>query len=165
MPTVWPLQSQCVAIDGQPSYGAWERSHIVAVPCPWTLHVGSIAVHAININKLCVKSLTTVLGSIAAALGGSGAGLQAAAEAQHIDRYDGSFNIRAKRGGTSLSMHALGRAIDFDAGENQQHSQHHFFTEKSLIVAKFEAEGWIWGGRWSPGSIDAMHFQAARVHP
>lgn len=161
---VWPMQSDCVKIDGQPSYGAWEQSHLTVVPCPWTLHVGAIPVHGIKINKKCAASLTTVLNNIADALG-RGPGLQKAAEAQHIDRYDGSFNIRPKRGGTSLSMHALGRAIDFDAGENAQHSQHHLFTEHSLIVIKFEAEGWVWGGRWSPGSIDAMHYQAARVHP
>ena len=27
-----------------------------------------------------------------------------------------------------------------------------------------DASPWIWGGDWSPGSIDAMHVQAARVH-
>jgi hypothetical protein len=32
-------------------------------------------------------------------------------------------------------------------------------------VIKFKEEGWIWGGDWLPGSVDAMHVQAARVHP
>ncbi len=78
------------------------------------------------------------------------------------DRYDGSFNLRPMRGGTTLSMHAYGCALDFDAADNPFHSETHLFTADSIIVQKFEAAGWIWGGRWL--SPDAMHFQAARVH-
>jgi hypothetical protein len=38
------------------------------------------------------------------------------------------------------------------------------FQDSSLIVQAFEAEGWVWGGRWSGRSIDAMHFQACTVY-
>ena len=81
------------------------------------------------------------------------------------DVYDGSYNLRNIRGSSAaLSMHAFAAAIDWDAADNQQHSQRHLFQDDSLLIVKFKEEGWIWGGDWSPASIDAMHIQAARVH-
>jgi hypothetical protein len=62
-------------------------------------------------------------------------------------------------------MHGFGAAIDWDAEENEQHSTKHLFQENSLIVVKFKEQGAVWGGDWSPQSIDAMHLQFARVHP
>jgi hypothetical protein len=70
------------------------------------------------------------------------------------------------RGGSSLSTHAFGVAIDIAApwnalGKKPGYNKHSF-TEKSLIVQAFEAEGWVWGGRWERRP-DGMHFQAARI--
>jgi D-alanyl-D-alanine carboxypeptidase len=89
---------------------------------------------------------------------------QGAIETLHYNRYDGSFNYRPMRDGHALSMHSYGVALDWDADENPQHSTRHLFQSDSLIVTKFKEENWIWGGDWSGTSIDAMHFQAARVH-
>ena len=61
-------------------------------------------------------------------------------------------------------MHAFAAAIDWDAADNEQHALRHLFQNDSLLVVKFREEGWIWGGDWSPGSVDAMHVQAARIH-
>jgi len=81
------------------------------------------------------------------------------------DVYDGSYAVRSIRGGASPSMHSYGVAMDWNAAANPQHAplSETKFKPDSLIVKAFKDEGWTWGGDWSPGSIDAMHFQAARV--
>jgi hypothetical protein len=163
---VWPLQSQCDAFYGNPrgtggSYSpAWAAQNLTHVPCPWVLTMDNKPVPFITIHKKCADSLTPVLGNIWNAVGQD----QGAIETLHYNRYSGSFNYRPMRDGYALSMHAYGVAIDWDAEENPQHSTTHLFQPNSLIVTKFKEENWVWGGDWSGASIDAMHFQAARVH-
>ena len=161
MTNVWPLQSQCIAFYGDPRVASWIQANTVDVPCPWPLFMGTIAISHILIHKKCAESLTRVLNNIWDATGKS---LDTVKKLRY-DQYDGSYNLRNIRGSASaLSMHAFAAAIDWDAAENEQHSQKHLFQDDSLLVVQFKAEGWIWGGDWSPGSIDAMHVQAARVH-
>lgn len=162
----WPLQSQCDAFYGNPRgpgdhYSPkWAGDNLTFVPCPWILTEDGKQKQLIQIHKKCVESLKRVLGSIWTAVGQD----QGAIETLHYNRYSGSFNYRPMRDGHALSMHAYGVAIDWDAEENPQHSTMHLFKQDSLIVTKFKEENWIWGGDWSGTSIDAMHFQAARVH-
>jgi hypothetical protein len=164
---VWPLQSQCDAYYGNPrgaggSYSPkWATENLTHVACPWVLTMDDKPVPFIAIHKKCADSLARVLKRIWDAVGND----QGAIETLHYNRYSGSFNFRLMRGGVSLSMHSYGVAIDWDAEENPQHSTKHLFQKDSLIVTKFKEENWIWGGDWSGTSIDAMHFQAARVHP
>jgi len=141
-PIIWPLQRDCLAFYGDPRAANWLHANTVDVACPWPLHVGTVPVSHILIHKKCAESLARVLS---------------------YDVYDGSYNLRVMRGGAALSMHAFACAIDFDAADNVFHSAQHVFQHDSLIVVKFIEEGWVWGGDWQPGSVDAMHFQAARV--
>lgn len=162
----WPLQNDCDAFYGNPRGGgsgasaAWTATNLTHVRCPWTLHMDAITLHDIEIHRRCADSLTRVLNNIWDACGRD----QSKIEALHYDHYSGSFNYRPKRGGSSLSMHAYGVAIDWDSEENEQHAQKHLFKSDSLIIVKFKEEGWAWGGDWIGSSIDAMHVQAARVH-
>ena len=167
---IWPLQKDCPAFYGDPGntptlWAAWEAANLVDVPCPWKLFFKDNdliqPVSAIRIHKKCAGSLNIVLHSIWDAVGDD----QSAIETLHYHLYSGSYNQRPMRGGVARSMHGFGAAIDMDAEENEQHSTKHLYQANSLIVLKFKAENWIWGGDWSPTSIDAMHFQAARVHP
>ena len=160
---VWPLQSEVGKIDGTPAPGGskWYEANIVHVTCPWPLNMDGTIVTTIQINKRCAESLARVLGAIWDAVGQD----KSAIETLHYNLYSGSFNYRPMRGGHARSMHSYGRAIDWDSNENAQHATKHLFTDSSLLVVKFKEEGWAWGGDWSPGSIDAMHVQAARVHP
>ncbi len=158
MPNVWPLQRDAVAFYGNPFSAGYEAKNIIRIQCPWTLLNSKRS--QIAVNKKCSASLIRVLGNVWDAVGRN----QDTIAHFRYDIFDGSFVIRNKRGSNSLSMHALGAALDWDATDNQQHSQSHLFTHQSLLVVKFIEENWIWGGDWSPGSIDAMHFQAARVH-
>jgi hypothetical protein len=151
---VWPLQRDAPRFYPNPAH------NLVAVTTPWQMRYGNTPVDHIMVHRKCADSLKRVLAYIWTQCDES----QAKIEALHYDRYSGSYAARPMRGGSAPSMHSYGAAIDFDDEENQQHSQHHLFTDDSLIVKAFKAEGWVWGGDWSPSSIDAMHFQAARVH-
>lgn len=122
--------------------------------------MGKIHIPHILIHKKCAESLVKVLNNIWEAVGYDTAKIAAL----RYDQYDGSYNLRVMRGGAALSMHSYACAIDWDAADNTFHSQKHLFTDQSLLVVKFKEEGWVWGGDWSPGSIDAMHVQAARIH-
>lgn len=160
----WPLQRDCDAFYGNPRWGdvystKWAAANLTHVLCPWAIHIGKSPVPFIAIHKKCADSLKRVLADIWTAAGKS----QATIAQWHCDEYSGSFNYRPKRGASSLSMHAYGCAIDWDAEQNAFHAHQHFFTEQSPIVLAFRREGWVWGGEWSD-SVDAMHFQAARVH-
>lgn len=161
MVNVWPLQKDCLGFYGNPASGGWLQANTVSVLCPWELHVGATPVSHITIHKKCAESLARVLNNVWDACGNSMANIQS----YHYDRYDGSYNFRPMRGSAAISMHSFACAIDWDAGENTFHSIKHLFTDQSPLIVKFKEEGWIWGGDWTPGSQDAMHVQAARVHP
>jgi len=162
MNNLWPLQNDCVAFYGDPRSPNWLHANPIDVPCPWPLHMGAVSIPHILIHKKRAESLARVLNAVWDATGKSLSTIQAL----RYDRYDGSYNYRPIRGSTAgvLSMHAFAAAIDWDAADNAQHAQRHLFQDDSLLVVKFKEEGWIWGGDWSPGSVDAMHVQAARVH-
>ena len=71
-----------------------------------------------------------------------------------IKTWDGCFNIRRKRTGSSPSLHSWGLAIDINASWNRmgQKSQ-----QDPELVECFTENGFDWGGAW--GNPDAMHFQ------
>lgn len=167
---VWPLQKDCNTFYGNPGnipaqWAAWEAVNLTDVPCPWKMAFidgkNVTPVKAIRIHKKCAPSLVVVLNSIWDAVGHD----QSAIETLRYNHYSGSYNQRSMRGGSARSMHGFGCAIDLDSEDNLQHATKHLFQSDSIIVKKFEAEGWVWGGRWGGSSIDSMHFQAARVHP
>jgi hypothetical protein len=76
-----------------------------------------------------------------------------------LDLYGGCFNFRLKRGGSSLSTHSWGIAIDIDPAHNGLGNSK--YTIPSWVVKIFEKRGFFWGGRWSGRNVDAMHFQLA----
>ena len=84
-----------------------------------------------------------------------------------------AFHYRTIRAGSTLSAHALGRAIDL----NPKHNPALYPEQKVLppdgrydperpgtltanhpVVKAFTQRGWIWGGSWKV-PIDYMHFQ------
>ena len=164
-PQVWPLQADCDAFYGDPgstpaSWAAWEAANLVDVACPWVLNMDGTVVKEIRIHKKCATSLTQVLDAIWDATGKS----QSAIETLRYNLFSGSYNQRPIRGGTMRSMHGYGAALDMDCNDNEQHSMNHLFQDSSLITIKFKEAGAVWGGDWSPQSIDAMHYQFARLH-
>ncbi len=157
----WPLQRDCPTFYGDPRRAGWLHDNTTDVPCPWPLHLGNVTVGKILIHKKCSVSLNAVLHNIWDAVGHSVDKITSL----RYDVFDGSYNLRVMRGGSALSMHSYACAIDWDAKDNAFHSTQHLFKDDSLLVVKFKEEGWVWGGDWNPGSQDAMHIQAARIHP
>ncbi len=75
--------------------------------------------------------------------------------------YNGCYNFRKMRGGSSYSLHARGAAIDFMAGTNGNHT--HWPTKAKMPITAMEAfarQGWLSAG--AAWGRDAMHFQATR---
>jgi hypothetical protein len=136
-------------------------SNLVKVTCPWELTVEGTKSHTITIHEKCAASLIRVLNYIWEQCGKS----QEKINEFGYNVFDGSFNYRNIGDTSTLSQHAWGAAMDWNAAANPQHAPltRTKFKEDSLIVQAFKAEGWTWGGDWSPASIDAMHFQLLGV--
>lgn len=76
-------------------------------------------------------------------------------EGWHV--YGGCYNYRRKRGGSNLSTHSWGIAIDINPGENGLRSSKTSFSDEAIDI--MEKHGFLSGGRaWGR---DYMHFQAA----
>lgn len=75
-----------------------------------------------------------------------------------LKTWDGCFNIRTKRGLTSMSLHSWGIAVDVNAFENGLNQ-----TPKlsNLFVSCFTTSGFDWGGTWT--RKDGMHFQLSKI--
>ena len=76
----------------------------------------------------------------------------------HIMTWDGCFNIRKIRGGSSLSLHSWGIAIDINAAWNGLGEEPQM---EMALVKCFTDAGFEWGGTWT--RKDGMHFQLARI--
>jgi hypothetical protein len=74
----------------------------------------------------------------------------------------GSYCYRLERGGSRLSVHSWGCAIDMDPGHNP--FPHAWEPNKGMIDPDFaailQAHGFDWRG--NKGDIDPMHFQLAQ---
>jgi len=77
----------------------------------------------------------------------------------------GTFNWRTIAGTNRLSMHALAIAVDVNPGRNPYWRHHRRPSDRLArrqsfppeVVSAFEAEGFIWGGKWA--EYDIMHFE------
>lgn len=77
---------------------------------------------------------------------------------KELKTWDGCFNIRKKRGLSSMSLHSWGIAVDLNAFENG------LGTEPKLskgFVKCFTDAGFDWGGIWT--RKDGMHFQLSKI--
>jgi hypothetical protein len=73
---------------------------------------------------------------------------------KELKTWDGCFNIRKKRGLSSMSLHSWGVAVDVNAFENG------LGQEPKLsqgFVKCFTDNGFEWGGVWK--RKDGMHFE------
>src|SRR5438067_7468480 len=82
------------------------------------------------------------------------------------------FNYRLKTGGTTLSNHATGRAIDINTVQNPyikgtillppngkyEPAAEGTFTPDHRLVKLFQRLGWTWGGVWA-SPTDYQHFE------
>lgn len=82
-----------------------------------------------------------------------------------LDLFGGCLNVRAMRGGSNMSMHSWGIAIDFDPARNRlrwgSNRAQMAKPEYSAFLDIWESVGWISLGR--ERNMDWMHVQAARL--
>lgn len=166
--SAWPKQSAMSSFYGNPDTNhdgqadaAWEAANLVSIKSPYRMVLAwdvSRTVSTIRVHKKCADSLLRVLTAIKAHYG-----TQEAIDAARMHLYGGCYNFRLMRGGSSLSIHSWGAAIDLDPERNGLGVKYN--SAKGMmpapVIAAFAAEGWVWGGKWS--RPDGMHFQAAIV--
>lgn len=98
----------------------------------------------IRIHELAARPLELVLQD-----------LDNAGELGLIRTFEGVWNPRLVRGGSTLSSHAYGTSIDVNARENPLGGLP--TTDQKRLAEFFEARGWYWGDRFS--RRDPMHFE------
>jgi hypothetical protein len=161
MAASWPLQRDCNKFYGNPrgkngsASAAWESANLTLVKCPWVLRYDGKPVKGLRVHKKVAESLQRVLAAIWERVGRK----QAEIDRIGMSIYGGGYNFRLMRGGSNLSMHSWGCALDFDPARNGMGD-----TTPNMdlrVVEEFEREGWEWGGHWK----DGMHFQAAWTRP
>lgn len=161
----WPKQSECNKFYGDPRgpnggpSPTWEKQNLVLVVPPWKIVTSwdSQAVKGIRVHIRCAESLERVLSEIWRAAGGDARAIAL----WGMDRFGGAYSFRIMRGGSALSMHSWGCALDFDPARNAFGSRKPNLASCPGVLSAFAAEGWIWGGNWK--KPDGMHFQAAKV--
>jgi hypothetical protein len=122
------------------------QKSMVLFDVPTELEIGLIP-KRIYCNKDIVAPLTQAFKN-----------LIATGHVKEIKTWDGCFNIRKKRGLTSMSLHSWGIAVDINAFENGLGK-----TPKlsSGFVKCFTDAGFDWGGTWT--RKDGMHFQLNKI--
>lgn len=133
---------QCLAKFGDPK----TERHMVVWDIPTELEHGHIP-KKLYCNKAMIGPLSQAFRNVI------DRGL-----VDQIKTWDGCFNIRKKRGGTTHSLHAWGVAIDINAAWNGFGKKP---TMSPELVKCFTDAGFDWGGTWS--KPDGMHFQLKSV--
>lgn len=135
---------QCFAKWGEPR--ANESHFMVLWDVPTSLEIGVIP-KKIYCNRAMIEPLTKAFNNVISR------GLL-----RQLKTWDGCFNIRPKRGATSMSLHSWGIAIDINAAWNPFGKIGSISPE---LVKCFTDAGFDWGGEWS--RPDAMHFQLKEI--
>jgi len=83
------------------------------------------------------------------------------AAAKFLEGMGGTFNWRTVAGTTRASSHSFGVSLDLNPslGDYWRWSKNPAWTNRvpAALVAAFEAEGFVWGGRWQ--RYDTMHVE------
>jgi hypothetical protein len=135
--------AQALKKYGQPSNS---NPHLILWDVPTELEIGVIPKRI-----YCNKDLVLPLSKAFKALITTG-------HVKELKTWDGCFNIRKKRGLSSMSLHSWGIAIDVNAFENGLNQ-----TPKlsAGFVKCFTDNGFDWGGIWT--RKDGMHFQLKSI--
>jgi hypothetical protein len=152
-PNPWPFSTRegLREFYGEPG----DENHLDTIEFPYPMYYGGKRVTKSRCHKKVAASLLRIL----TAIGERGAGTREIMEP--AEDYGGIYNFRNKRGGTSLSVHAWGAAIDLDADDNSFRDPWPLVADMPLsIMEEFAREGWqsagaVWG-------YDAMHHEATR---
>jgi hypothetical protein len=138
---------QCQDKFGKPDI-EFEKRHMVLWDVPADINAAIQAIpNKIYCNKVMIVPLEKALRN-----------LMAAGLTKEVKTWDGCFNIRKKRGGTTMSLHSWAIAVDINAAWNQFGKKP---TLSSEFVKCFTDAGFEWGGYWK--KADGMHFELAKL--
>ncbi len=121
---------------------------------PFTVFYEDTPVTKLSAHVLCADSLERVFHRLAEVFPS-----KAKRQAAGILTWDGIYNPRLKKGGSTWSMHSWAIAIDLNASKNGNLT--HWPTKAVMpieVMECFAKEGWLSAGAF--WSRDAMHFQA-----
>jgi hypothetical protein len=152
-PNPWPFSTRegLREFYGEPG----DEGNLVTIEFPFPMFYGGKRVTKSRCHKKVAASLLRIL----TAIGERGAGTREIMEP--AEDYGGIFNFRNKRGGTSLSVHAWGAAIDLDADDNTFRDPWPLVADMPLeVMEEFAREGWQSAGAF--WGYDAMHHEATR---
>ena len=152
---VWPRD---IEAEMRAFYGDIGSGHTKLIP-PYPLLYDGKPIKTITVHERIADSVTRAL-----TLALEHYGLDEIKRLR-LNRFDGCFAPRKKRGGTSWSVHAYAAALDFDADNNRLEQDH-----RTALFARPEYEAW-WRAWESVGAVslgrardfDWMHVQFARV--
>lgn len=152
-PNPWPFSTREGLRDfyGEPG----DEANLVPISFPFPMFYGEKLVTKSRCHKKVHDSLMRILTRLGTFEGGTREILDP------VSDYGGIYNFRNKRGGTSLSVHAWGAAIDLDADDNSFRDPWPLVADMPLeIMEEFAKEGWQSAGAF--WGYDAMHFEACR---
>lgn len=138
--------AQCLKKWGDPAITTNELKYMTVWDVPPHLEIGVIP-KKIYCNKQMIAPLIQAFTNLI------DRGL-----VKDLKTWDGCFNVRKKRGLTSMSLHSWGIAIDVNAAWNGLGKEP---TMSKEFVACFTDAGFDWGGTWT--RKDGMHFQLATI--
>ena len=164
-PRGWPKEKDIQSFFGPPgrvNNAPSPPPPLVNVPSPWPLKIAWDLRHrrkAFKVHEKVADSLGEILEKVHAHYG------ETEIEKLGLDLFGGDYNARLKRGGSTMSMHSWGIAIDFDPANNRlkwnRDRARLARTEYEDWWRIWEAEGWVSLGR--ARNFDWMHVQAARL--
>ncbi len=152
----FPNESQALSFYGSPGSNHTLMNFPYPMRLSWDLNT---TVSRITINRKCAESAKRIFQRTL-----DHYGIEKIREMK-LDIFGGCYNNRKKRGGSSLSMHALACAIDLAPDENPLREGRDTALFARPEYDKFweivEDEGWVSLGREK--NFDWMHFQAAQT--
>lgn len=159
-PTTSNMPTQAVVRSGVSIFGKpGDESNLVNIKPAYQLYYCGKPVKTIRVHKLIADRVEAALKEILAHYGIE------KIKKLGLDQYSGSYNYRKSTGGSSLSMHAWGIALDFAAEKNT-----YAMKKPQASLSHPDCEMWwkIWEkhGAVSLGrelNIDWMHLQWAKL--
>ena len=154
------MPTQAQVRSGKSVFGApGVESNLVNITPAYQLYYEGTPVQTIRVHKCIADRVARVFQRVLEAYGSE------KIRALGLDQYSGSYNYRSTSSGSSLSMHAWGIALDFDA-EHNTYSMHR--PDARLSGAEYETWWTIWEeeGGVSLGrerDYDWMHVQFATL--
>lgn len=152
----WPRQK-----DVEKFFGKVGENQVL-VEFPYDMYLSwdpSLRTKKFSVHKKVAASAERVLNKVA--------GIYSPSERRSLglDQWGGSLNVRKMRGGSQMSMHSWGIALDFDPLRNQLswHKPKARLSHDDAIPfwKEWEKEGWVSLGRAQ--DFDYMHVQAANL--